>query len=160
MRLDFPFVPIGDTTPLSGLDAALGMSEGEITYLGRTTHHDPLEWNALVLVDAAALRGLHPHVDRLRGLPVDGVIVSAAGDVDGVDFLSRYFAPAAGIDEDPVTGSAHCTLIDHWGRRLGRDQAHALQASPRGGELDVARRRERVFLTGTAVTVIDGELKV
>jgi predicted PhzF superfamily epimerase YddE/YHI9 len=81
------------------------------------------------------------------------VIVTAAGDRPGVDCVSRVFAPNTGIAEDPVTGSAHCTLAEHWGERLGRDELVGEQASARGGTVRMRRRGERVVLGGQAVTV-------
>jgi predicted PhzF superfamily epimerase YddE/YHI9 len=89
------------------------------------------------------------------------VIVTAAADVGGpggYDFVSRYFAPAAGIDEDPVTGSAHCTLGPFWAERLGRDQLTGYQASRRGGLVQVRPQGARVHLGGRAVTVLRGQL--
>jgi predicted PhzF superfamily epimerase YddE/YHI9 len=157
VTLDFPFVPLADDTPLPGLAEALG--DVPFTYLGRTGQDDPLEHNGLVLVEPSVLRDLQPDREALIALPVGGLIVTAAGDVADVDFLSRYFAPKIGIDEDPVTGSAHCTLIDYWSARLGRDDARALQVSSRGGELEVRRQGERVSLTGAAVTVFEGSLR-
>jgi len=87
------------------------------------------------------------------------VIVTAAGDgLHGADFVSRCFYPASGIDEDPVTGSAHCTLASFWCTRLGRPALVGWQASPRGGRVGVELAGDRVLLTGRAVTVLRGEL--
>ena len=85
------------------------------------------------------------------------VTAAAAGD-GGYDFVSRYFAPAVGIDEDPVTGSAHCTLGPFWAGRLGRDELTGFQASARGGLVQVRPEGDRVLLGGQAVTVLRGEL--
>jgi predicted PhzF superfamily epimerase YddE/YHI9 len=82
-----------------------------------------------------------------------GVIVTAAGDRPGIDCVSRVFAPNAGIPEDPVTGSAHCTLAVYWGERLGRDTLVGEQASARGGVVRMTRKGQRVVLSGQAVTV-------
>jgi PhzF family phenazine biosynthesis protein len=102
-----------------------------------------------------------PDVRRLEGLGPRGVIATAAGDGSGGhDFVSRYFAPAAGIDEDPVTGSAHCSLAPYWADRLGKTRFVAWQASARGGELHVTLAGDRVRLSGHAVTVFTGELLV
>src|SRR5690606_10592402 len=87
-----------------------------------------------------------------------GVIVTAAGGPDGADLTSRFFAPAVGIPEDPVTGSAHCALGPHWAPRLGRERLTAHQASARGGMVRVRVRGDRVELGGRAVTVMEGRL--
>jgi predicted PhzF superfamily epimerase YddE/YHI9 len=100
-----------------------------------------------------------PDVRRLEGLGPRGVIATAAGDGSGGhDFVSRYFAPAAGIDEDPVTGSAHCTLGPFWAERLGRTELTGFQASARGGLVQVRPSGDRVLLGGRAVTVLRGQL--
>ncbi len=106
-----------------------------------------------------AVRDLKPDPGRLRPLPVRGVIVTARADGGRpYDFVSRFFAPAAGIDEDPVTGSAHCALAPYWGERLGRTAMTGYQASRRGGTVRVEVKGERVLLGGQAVTVLRGEL--
>lgn len=105
------------------------------------------------------VRNLSPDFAALRQFPGRGVIVtSIAGPSAGYDFVSRYFAPWVGIDEDPVTGSAHCCLGPFWGKRLGKDTLSAYQASARGGMLRVQVLGERVLLFGKAVTVFTGEL--
>jgi predicted PhzF superfamily epimerase YddE/YHI9 len=86
------------------------------------------------------------------------VIVTAPGD--DCDFVSRYFAPRVGVPEDPVTGSAHCALIPYWAKRLGKRELHARQVSPRGGELFCEDRGERVGIGGTAVTYVEGTLRM
>jgi predicted PhzF superfamily epimerase YddE/YHI9 len=86
------------------------------------------------------------------------VIVTGAGTSSGYDFVSRFFAPGAGIDEDPVTGSAHCCLGPYWSKRLGKDEFVAYQASERGGVVGVRVAGDRVYLRGRAVTVLRGEL--
>jgi predicted PhzF superfamily epimerase YddE/YHI9 len=111
------------------------------------------------LADAAAVRELRPDLAALRAVHEHGVIVTAAGaPTDAADIVSRVFAPNLGIDEDPVTGSAHCQLAPWWAARLGRDELVAEQASPRGGRLTVRVAGGRVVLAGTAVTVIEGRL--
>ena len=87
-----------------------------------------------------------------------GAIVTAQADVPGIDFISRFFAPAAGIDEDPVTGSAHCCLGPYWAKKLGRNQLVGYQASARGGVVQVDVQGDRVILGGQAVLVTKGEL--
>lgn len=110
------------------------------------------------LADEAAVRSLDPDFRALGAIDVArGIMVTAPGS-NGVDFVSRFFAPAVGVDEDPATGSAHCSLAPYWADRLGRDVLHAYQASARGGTLRVEVRGDRVLLGGRAVTVFRGEL--
>ncbi len=104
------------------------------------------------------LRRLDPDLVRLAGLVDTGLIVTCGAASAEHDFVSRFYAPALGIDEDPVTGSAHCVLGPFWAERLGRDALTAYQASPRGGVVRVRVAGERVFLGGRAVTVLRGEL--
>ncbi len=157
ITLDLPLVPIEDRTPLPGLEVAFGGLETE--YLGQTGQEAPMERNAVVLLHAADLRGLRPDLRAIAHLPVGGLIVTAPGDRDGVDFISRYFAPAVGIDEDPVTGSAHCTLIEYWAGRLRRTELVARQVSVRGGTIRLRQQGDRVLVTGRAVTAWDAELR-
>jgi predicted PhzF superfamily epimerase YddE/YHI9 len=94
----------------------------------------------------------------LKQLPVRGVIVTSLASTPGYDFVSRFFAPGSGIDEDPVTGSAHCCLGPFWRDRLHKDEFLAYQASARGGVIRVRCQGDRVYLGGQAVTVLRGEL--
>lgn len=112
----------------------------------------------LVILDSEqAVRGLKPDMDKLARLAdCLGIIVSARGEA--ADFVSRFFAPAAGIPEDPVTGSSHCTLIPFWAERLGKTRLHALQVSRRGGELFCEDRGERVRISGRAVLFSEGTI--
>lgn len=110
------------------------------------------------LGEAAAVRALVPDLQALARLGSRTVIVTAAGDRPGVDCVSRVFAPNVGVPEDPVTGSAHCTLAVYWGRRLGRSELVGVQASPRGGTVHMQLRGERVLLSGAAVTVATVEM--
>jgi predicted PhzF superfamily epimerase YddE/YHI9 len=104
------------------------------------------------------VRALRPDYFRLRALSGRALMVTAAGRPGtGCDFVSRYFAPWVGVDEDPVTGAAHCALAPFWAARLGRSSLTAYQASPRGGWLRVEATGDRVKLSGQAVTVIAGE---
>jgi predicted PhzF superfamily epimerase YddE/YHI9 len=95
---------------------------------------------------------------RLKQINARGVIVTARSDEPRYDFISRFFAPQSGVDEDPVTGSAHCALAPYWAGKLGKTDLLAYQASPRGGVVRVSVRGERVLLSGQAVTVLRGEL--
>jgi predicted PhzF superfamily epimerase YddE/YHI9 len=101
---------------------------------------------------------LIPDMGTLKKLDLRGVIVSAPGDE--ADFVSRFFAPALGIDEDPVTGSAHCALIPYWSRKLGKTDLHAYQVSRRGGELFCADRGDRVIISGRAVRYMEGRITI
>jgi predicted PhzF superfamily epimerase YddE/YHI9 len=111
-----------------------------------------------VLAAQEEVTALRPDFSRLAPAGVRGTIVTAPAGRAGADFVSRFFAPAVGIAEDPVTGSAHCTLAPYWGERLGRVELTGYQASARGGTVHVRLAGDRVILTGTAVTVLRGEL--
>lgn len=110
------------------------------------------------VADAGQVRALRPDMARLAAVPTRGVIVTARADTGEYDFVSRWFGPRAGVDEDPVTGSAHCCLGPWWAERLGRTELRGLQASARGGTVGVRVLGERVELIGSAVTVLRGEL--
>ncbi|HET6500473.1 MAG TPA: PhzF family phenazine biosynthesis protein [Amycolatopsis sp.] len=114
----------------------------------------------VVATDAAEVRAVKPDFAAVARLENRTVIVSAAGDKPGIDFVSRVFAPSVGVDEDPVTGSTHCLLSPYWSARLGRERLVGEQASARGGIVRVLRQGDRVTLTGGAVTVVRGELLV
>ena len=150
IEMDFPAEPENPAPALEELAAALGANP---TYVGRN------RFDYLVELDTeAAVRRLAPDFRRLGEIDARGVIVTAQAETAGFDFVSRYFAPCAGIDEDPVTGSAHCCLGPYWQRRLGRTSFTAWQASERGGLVRVDVRGERVTLSGQGVTVMRGEL--
>jgi PhzF family phenazine biosynthesis protein len=103
---------------------------------------------------------LAPRMDRLERLDRYAVIVTAPGDPKHADFVSRFFAPKVGVPEDPVTGSAHCTLVPYWSKRLGKRALRAVQRSARGGELRCEDMGERVLLSGRAVTYLQGHIDV
>lgn len=115
-----------------------------------------------VLADEAAVRGLRPDMTRLAALAGHTVIATAPSRAAGVDFVSRFFAPALGVPEDPVTGSAHCVLTPFWGERLGKTALEARQVSARGGELScrLDAAAGRVHLTGRAVTYLRGWIEI
>jgi PhzF family phenazine biosynthesis protein len=151
IEMDFPakFAQQAEAPPQ--LAEALG---AELQYVGRN------QFDYLVEVaDEETLRALKPQHDLLRELPVRGVIVTARG-TGPYDFVSRFFAPGSGIDEDPVTGSAHTALTPFWAARLGRTEMTGFQASARGGVVRVRLEGDRVILSGQAVTVLRGELLV
>jgi PhzF family phenazine biosynthesis protein len=112
----------------------------------------------VVFAKQSDVEALRPHFAKVRALDTFAVIATAPGDRS--DFVSRFFAPKAGIDEDPVTGSAHCTLTPYWSRRLGKKKLHALQVSRRGGELFCEDRGERVAIAGRAIEYLRGEIEV
>lgn len=107
---------------------------------------------------AGEVRGLRPDLTVLERVPSRGVIVTAAGDAEGVDFVSRFFGPRVGVPEDPVTGSAHCLLAPWWSAVLGRSELVGVQVSARGGTVRTSLRGDRVALRGRAVTVLRGDL--
>ncbi|HHL40336.1 MAG TPA: PhzF family phenazine biosynthesis protein [Deltaproteobacteria bacterium] len=153
IELDLPADPVRAAEAPEGLLEALGVVEPLFVGRGR--------FDYLVEVDSEGeLRSLTPEMGALRGVETRGVIVTCRAAAAPWDFLSRFFAPAAGIDEDPVTGSAHCALGPYWARRLGRDELRAFQASRRGGELTVRSMGRRVAVGGRAVTVLEGRLTV
>ena len=140
----------------TGSAAKPGLAEGlgvRPLFVGRSAD------DYLVQVDAAAtVREMKPDFARLAELAVRGVIVTGRSDRAEFDFVSRFFAPASGVNEDPVTGSAHCSLGPFWQGRLGKTEFVAYQASARGGVVKVRVAGDRVFLGGRAVTVMRGEL--
>ena len=99
-----------------------------------------------------------PNMDVLRRLDLRGIMITAPGN--DVDFVSRFFAPKLGIPEDPVTGSAHCALTPYWSERLGRSRLQAFQCSKRGGHITCTLDGERVFLSGRAVTFMEGTISI
>lgn len=112
----------------------------------------------VLLEQAATVRSLTPDLDALNRLNCTGAIVTAPGDA-GYDMVSRYFAPAKGIPEDPVTGGAHCALTPFWTSRLGRTELRAYQASKRGGEMFCRLLDDRVELQGSVVFYLEGEIE-
>ncbi len=110
------------------------------------------------LATEAEVRALEPDLNGIAALPARGVIVTSRSEGGEFDFISRFFAPALGINEDPATGSAHCCLAPYWSGKLGKDAMNAYQASPRGGVVHVALDGDRVRLSGHAVTVLRAEL--
>jgi predicted PhzF superfamily epimerase YddE/YHI9 len=106
------------------------------------------------------LRSATPDFKRLALLPVRGIIVTSQSEDPRFDFVSRFFAPASGVDEDPATGSAHCCLGAYWRKRLGKTDFVAYQASARGGIVKVRIVNDRAYLGGNAITVAKGELVV
>jgi predicted PhzF superfamily epimerase YddE/YHI9 len=142
IEMDFPT----DLPTEAALPADCGIEGAEWTGKARA------DW-FVVLGDAAAVRSLVPDITAIERLGGRGMIVTAAGDRTGFDCVSRFFAPAVGIPEDPATGSAHCALASYWGARLGRTELVGEQASKRGAVVHMRLAGDRIVLGGRAVTV-------
>ena len=150
IEMDFPAEPATRADAPTALIEALGHTP---RWVGRNRMDYLVE-----LDDEATVRGLEPDFGRLRAVDTRGVMVTAGSAEPGVDFVSRFFAPRLGIDEDPVTGSAHCALGPFWAERLGRSELIGRQVSRRGGVVRVSLAGDRVHIGGQAVTVLRGEL--
>lgn len=151
IELDFPAEPCFPVAAPEGLAQALG---AELVFTGRNRMDYLVE-----LKDEATVRALQPDLAVLKQLPVRGIIVTAASSDSRYDFVSRFFGPAAGIDEDPVTGSAHCCLAPYWKEKSGKHLFTGFQASKRGGEVETEVKGARVLLRGAARTVMQGVWK-
>lgn len=153
ITLDFPAIPQKKIDYPPELIDAIGGAKPR--YVGMT------KWNYIIELDSESdIRNLKPDFNMMLKLPGWGTIITAKADMEGYDFVSRFFAPEKGIQEDPVTGSAHCALAPYWQSRLGKNTFKAFQASERGGTLDIVIEGDRVYLTGEGVTVIKGEIEV
>jgi PhzF family phenazine biosynthesis protein len=151
IELDFPATPAAPSDPPAGLLEAMGVRP---SFVGRSKFD-----KFLVVESEEGVRSLNPDFGALRRVQgMRGVIVTSASSDPRFDFVSRYFAPGAGVDEDPVTGSAHCCLGPFWGERLGKTELTGFQASRRGGIVRMRLAGDRVILGGTAVTILRGEL--
>ncbi|MCT9928983.1 PhzF family phenazine biosynthesis protein [Planotetraspora sp. A-T 1434] len=152
IAMDFPAKRATAAEAPDGLVEALGVKP---VWVGRS------QFDLLVEVESAeAVRSAAPDFDRLAAVDTRGVIVTAPGDGTSADFVSRFFAPRAGVPEDPVTGSAHCVLSPYWSDKLGRDRLVGEQVSERGGTVRTTLRGDRVELAGHAVTIWSGELHI
>lgn len=151
LAMDFPSRPPERVEPCPGLVEALGGSPREI-------------WAArdymAVYGSEAEVRALQPDMARLAQADRFAVIATAPAETEGYDFVSRFFAPAQGVPEDPVTGSAHCTLVPYWAQRLGKSRLRARQVSRRGGELVCEWKGARVEIAGSAVLYLKGTIRV
>jgi len=152
IELDFPATPDEPAEAPAGLAEILGAAPRNF----RSSRYDHL----VELESEELVRNLRPDFTRLKALPVRGIMVTSRASTPGFDFVSRFFGPAVGIDEDPVTGSAHCCLGPYWSQRLGKTELVAYQASARGGVVGVTIAGERVRLRGKTVTVMVAELVV
>ena len=150
IELDFPATPDEPVDAPPGLVDSLGASP---RYVGKSVFDYLAE-----LESEEAVRSLRPDFGVMKKIGARGVIATSRSDDRAFDFVSRYFAPAFGIDEDPVTGSTHCCLAPYWGRQLGKTTLLARQISARGGELKLELRGDRVGIAGQAVTVMRAEL--
>jgi predicted PhzF superfamily epimerase YddE/YHI9 len=150
IELDFPATPAEPAAPPAGLTAAVGATP---RFVGRS------RFDYLLEVDGEdVVRGLKPDFGALARVDARGVIVTSRAAASSYDFVSRFFAPRAGVNEDPVTGSAHCALAPYWTAQLGRPELVGYQASARGGTVRVRLQGDRVILGGQAVTVLRGDL--
>ncbi len=153
IAMDFPSRPPTARQGLDGMGAALGAEPAEVL---------AARDGFAVFESAAQVRALAPNMARVAEIDVMGVIATAPGTDAGsdCDFVSRFFAPGAGVPEDPVTGSAHATLIPYWAKRLGKSRMFARQISARGGELWCQDKGDRVTIAGQAVTYMTGTLRL
>ena len=150
IEMDFPATPPAPESDFSDLESALGL---KARYVGRSG------FDYLVEVESEqAVRTFKPNFEKISGLQARGLIVTSQSYDSHYDFVSRFFAPAVGVNEDPVTGSAHCCLGPFWKERLGRDDLLGYQASARGGFVRTRCACDRVFISGRAITVMRGEL--
>jgi predicted PhzF superfamily epimerase YddE/YHI9 len=150
IRMDFPSEAVAERPAPPMLPKALGAT---LVFAGKNR----MDW-LVEVADEATVRSIRPELARIAELDVRGVIVTAAAASPDHDFVSRFFAPGAGVDEDPVTGSAHCALAPYWARKLRRTELRGYQASPRGGTVLCELIGDRVVLGGHAVTVLRAKL--
>ena len=151
VELDFPSEAPTPVTAPDGMLASLGIEKP--LYIGRNRFDYLIE-----IASEADVRSLRPDLGALAKFDTRGVIVTARSGTAEIDFVSRFFGPAVGVPEDPVTGSAHCALAPYWGDKMNKRQMRGLQVSRRGGTVGVRVEGARVFLLGDAVTVIRGEI--
>ena len=158
IEMDFPALSADKAELPRSVEESLKIEPQAVCFNGR---QDGPGKFLVELESESAVRNLKPDFEKLRRAVNAGIIITAPGDSRGnpkYDFVSRYFACYAGIDEDPVTGSAHCMLAPYWAAKLGRAEMSAYQASARGGEVSVRLNGDRVILGGCAVTVLRGFL--
>lgn len=153
IEMDFPAQPPQEIPPPAEYAAAVGTEPQRALAVPGN-----LDMMVLEFSDAAQVAALQPELRAVAALPHRGIICTAPGEGFDCDFVSRFFAPAIGIDEDPVTGSAHTLLAPYWAGKLDRTRLRARQISARGGELECEVRGERVLMRGTAVTYLRGQI--
>lgn len=157
--LDFPAVPVEEIPVDAALARALGATPRNAYRASKGVSGHASNWLA-VFDRADDVRQCRPDFRALRGVGDGYHCITAPGDGGEVDFVSRYFAPAGGIDEDAVTGSTHCMLTPFWSSRLGKKKLRALQVSKRGGELFCEDRSGRIGIAGRAVTYLEGTIEI
>ena len=150
LDMDFPARPASATEAPVGIKKALGV-EPEETFASA-------EDLMVILSSEDVVREVNPNFNALEQIPCRGIIITARGDRS--DFVSRFFAPGLGVQEDPVTGSAHCVLIPYWAEVLGKNDLHAFQISKRGGELFCNQAGERVTISGKAALYLEGTITI
>lgn len=150
LSMDFPARELTGISFASTIEAGVGVRPEEVYKSG-------LMYLA-VFRSEGDIRGIRPDFAKIAAIDCNGIIVTAKGE--NVDFVSRFFGPRVGIPEDPVTGSAHCTLIPYWSKRLNKTKLHALQISPRGGELFCEALGERVKIAGQSVIYSQGNIEL
>jgi PhzF family phenazine biosynthesis protein len=150
IRMDFPAEPVVPSAAPEALGLALGVPFG---FVGKNR----MDW-LVELSDEATVRAVRPELHAVAALGMRGVIVTASSAIAGRDFVSRFFAPGAGVDEDPVTGSAHCALAPYWAAKLGKSTLTGFQASSRGGTVLCTVAGDRVILGGNAITILRAKL--
>jgi PhzF family phenazine biosynthesis protein len=152
VELDFPAFAYEPLTVIAGLPDILGFQPVGAVFSGNYYLFEAL--------DEALIRQAHPDIPALKALPMPEVIITAKSENLAIDFVSRFFAPQLGVDEDPVTGSAHCLLAPFWGNKLNKTEMDALQVSKRGGKLHLRLAGKRVYITGTAKIIFQADLLI
>jgi predicted PhzF superfamily epimerase YddE/YHI9 len=153
-KIIMPIVPLSSTPLEQKLNECF--PGASIQYIGCTAHVDNLERNALIRTDPEGLRALHPDLRIMASIPIGGFIATAESDIKGFDYMSRYFAPACGINEDHVTGSAQCTLVTYWAPIVGKTAMKTIQLSQRRGIVELELVADaNVALIGRARTTTD-----
>ncbi|WP_206093737.1 PhzF family phenazine biosynthesis protein [Paludifilum halophilum] len=153
IKMDFPAQPVQESALPTLVEQALNVPSPSVQFTGKNSAKYLVE-----LESEDRVRNLKPDIGLLKTMPFKGdLIVTGRGTSKEYDFVSRHFAPQSGIDEDPVTGSAHCALGPYWGKRLNRTDLLAYQVSRRGGFLQVHTSGDRVYLSGRAITIMRAE---
>src|SRR5262245_41672432 len=154
IEMDFPTETAVEVAPRDIPPGMLEALRAKPTFVGQNRMDYLME-----LSSEEAVRAIDPDLRSLAAFGMRGFIVTARSHTPGIDFISRFFAPAVGIDEDPATGSAHCCLAPYWSAKLGKMEMVGYQASPRGATVGVIHRGDRVALIGKAVTVLRGVIE-
>jgi PhzF family phenazine biosynthesis protein len=159
LEMNFPAIPLEPAPFDSSVERATGFKPRELLRASKGVSGHAVNWLA-VFDEARMVHECRPDFNLVRKVGDGYLCITAPGDEPDIDFISRYFAPAGGIDEDPVTGSTHCLLTPYWSRRLGKPRLRAMQVSKRGGEIFCEDRGDRVAIAGRAVTYLQGEIDV